>query len=362
MRNRRPADTKRLLAIDLFAGCGGLTTGLKKAGFEVVAAIEIDPLAAKTYKQNHSQTQVWKQDIRRISAAMLAQKARLGRGRLDLLAGCPPCQAFSRMRTLNRARRIRAPKQKDLLGELLRFVRVLKPKAVMVENVPGLAKDKRWRHFVAALRGLNYDCKYDVLNCADYFVPQRRRRLILLGSQHGTVPFAPPSVIRKTVRQSIRMLKPAGTSGDPLHDMAEKRSPRISRLIKLIPKNGGSRLDLGSRRQLPCHRKCDGFKDVYGRMEWDKVSPTITTGCFNPSKGRFLHPVANRTITLREAALIQSFPKGYFFDLSKGKCAAAAMIGNALPPEFVRRHAMMVRKQLRIGGANQLQGNTRSAT
>src|SRR5713226_1224426 len=179
MRNGHPAAHKSLLAIDLFAGCGGLTTGLKKAGFEVVAAVEIDPLAAKTYKQNHPQTQVWTKDVRRISAATLAQKARLGRGRLDLLAGCPPCQAFSRMRSLNRARRIRDPKQKDLLGEILRFAKVLRPKTVMVENVPGLALDRRWKYFVARLRRMNYECEYKILDCTDYLVPQRRRRLIL---------------------------------------------------------------------------------------------------------------------------------------------------------------------------------------
>lgn len=341
-----PTAHRNLLAIDLFAGCGGLTTGLRKAGFEVVDAVEIDPLAANTYKQNHPQTHIWTQDIRRISVATLAKKARLVRGRLDLLAGCPPCQAFSRMRSLNRARRIRDPKQKDLLGEILRFATVLRPKTIMVENVPGLALDRRWKYFVARLRRMNYKCGYKVLNCADYSVPQRRRRLILLASRFGNIPFARASSRHSTVRQAIRGLKPAGRSGDALHDIPENRSIRIRRLISLIPRNGGSRIDLGAKKQLSCHVKCDGFKDVYGRMRWDKPSPTITSGCFNPSKGRFLHPRANRSITLREAALIQSFPRRYFFDLSQGKCGAAAMIGNALPPEFVRRHAIQVKRHL----------------
>jgi DNA (cytosine-5)-methyltransferase 1 len=346
MPNRRRTTHRNLLAIDLFAGCGGLTTGLRKAGFEVVAAVEIDPLAANTYKQNHSQTRVWRQDIRRISAATLAKKARLVQGRLDLLAGCPPCQAFSRMRSLNRARRIRDPKQKDLLGEILRFARVLRPKTVMVENVPGLALDRRWKSFVARLRSMSYQCEYKILNCGDYSVPQRRRRLILLASRFGNIPFAAGASTHTTVRQAIGSLKPAGRSGDALHDLPENRSPRIRRLISLIPRNGGSRLDLGAKKQLRCHLKFDGFKDVYGRMRWNELSPTITSGCFNPSKGRFLHPRANRSITLREAAIIQSFPRRYFFDLSEGKCGAAAMIGNALPPEFVRRHAIEVKRHL----------------
>jgi DNA (cytosine-5)-methyltransferase 1 len=346
MSPTRPSAAGRLLAIDLFAGCGGLTTGLKKAGFKVVGAVEIDPLAVRTYRRNHRGTTIWSRDIRLIPAIRLAESAQLPPGRLDLLAGCPPCQAFSRMRNLNQSRRVRAPRDKDLLNELLRFARVLKPKAIMIENVPGLAKDRRWRQFLSGLRRLNYSCGYDVLDCADYSVPQRRRRLILLASRFGAVPFAPAVRRRKTVRHFLNTLKPAGKSGDPLHDAVENRNGRIRRLIRMIPKDGGSRLDLGKNKQLPCHEQCDGFKDVYGRMKWDDVAPTITTGCFNPSKGRFLHPSQNRNITLREAALLQSFPSTYYFDLSRGKCLAAAMIGNALPPEFVRRHALAVRRHL----------------
>lgn len=151
---------------------------------------------------------------------------------------------------------------------------------------------------------------------------------------------APAASYRVTVRQALRGLKRAGRSGDPLHDVPENRDERIIQLIKKIPKNGGSRTDLRRNQQLRCHRKCDGFKDVYGRMHWNDVAPTITSRCVNPSKGRFLHPTANRAITLREAALLQSFPRPYFFDASAGKHTTATLIGNALPPEFVRRHAL----------------------
>jgi DNA (cytosine-5)-methyltransferase 1 len=346
MRACRRTSERKPLALDLFSGCGGLTTGLKKAGFRVVAAVEINPLAVQTYKTNHPEVPVWEKNIRRVVAAKLGKKAKLTAGRLDLLAGCPPCQAFSRMRTLNRRHRVRDPKQKDLLHQLLRFARVLRPKAVMVENVPGLATDRRWKRFVSTLRRLGYGCEYKILNCADYSVPQRRRRLILLGSRMGLVSFARPARKRIPIDRLLKNLRPAGKSGDRLHDLPEKRSPSVLRLIKMIPRNGGSRLDLGFKKQLRCHRECNGFKDVYGRMKWGEVAPTITTGCFNPSKGRFLHPRANRAITLREAAILQSFPRSYYFDLSEGKCAVASMIGNALPPEFVRRHALMVRRHL----------------
>jgi DNA (cytosine-5)-methyltransferase 1 len=172
---------------------------------------------------------------------------------------------------------------------------------------------------------------------------QRRRRLILVAGRGFEVPFALPAKNRRTVRDAIGNMPAAGKSGDPLHDLPEKtRTPRIARLIRDIPKDGGSRHDLPRNRQLNCHRKSDGFYDVYGRMAWDDVAPTITSGCFNPSKGRFLHPTANRAITMREAALLQSFPRNYKFDVSPGKEAIALMIGNALPPELIRRQARQI--------------------
>jgi len=122
----------------------------------------------------------------------------------------------------------------------------------------------------------------------------------------------------------------------------------IKELIKKIKKDGGSRTDLLKRNQLKCHRKFDGFRDVYGRMAWNEVAPTITSGCINPSKGRFLHPTKNRAITLREAALLQSFPSSYYISLRRGKYAAAALIGNALPPEFARRQAISVKHHLNL--------------
>lgn len=149
-----------------------------------------------------------------------------------------------------------------------------------------------------------------------------------------------------TVRDTIGALAKAGRSGDPLHDCPETRGPRVLNLLVRVPKDGGSRSDLGSENQLACHQRCDGFKDVYGRMSWDDVAPTITSGCVNPSKGRFVHPDQNRSITLREAAMLQGFPRSYKFSLRRGKFAAAEMIGNALPPEFVKRHALQIRARV----------------
>ncbi|MBZ5511199.1 MAG: DNA cytosine methyltransferase [Acidobacteriia bacterium] len=346
-RPRKPSRSRSYTALDLFSGCGGLTTGLKRAGFRVLGAVENDPVSARTYRSNHPAVHIWQEDIRDVRAKTLLQDLRLKRGELDLLAACPPCQAFSTMRTLNRGRRIIARKEKDLLTEVMRFVRVLLPRTVMVENVPGLACDRRWLSLVAKLRKLGFFSQYRVLNAADFGVPQRRKRLILLASRLGPVNFALPEPERATVKQTIGSLPKAGRSRDSLHNIPERRNPGIKTLISLIPKDGGSRGDLEDSLQLPCHHECNGFRDVYGRMKWDDVAPTITSGCTNPSKGRFLHPQENRSITLREAALLQSFPKSYRFHVRDGKSAIAAMIGNALPPEFISRHARELRKVTR---------------
>ncbi len=331
-------------AIDLFSGCGGLTLGLKQAGFEVIGAVEVDDLAAKTYEANHPEVTVWKNDIRDVNVPDVLNKLRISKGELDLLAGCPPCQGFSTMKTLN-GNASDDDDRNDLVFEYLRFVKEMQPKALMMENVPGLAKDQRSKTLVVELKELGYCCSFDVLNAADYGVPQRRKRFILLAGKSLSVDFGTRAQRRKTVREAFTLLKKI-PKDDPLHNIKEHRSKRIQDLIAMIPPNGGSRRDLAEEYQLPCHKRCDGFKDVYGRMAWDEISPTITGGCFNPSKGRFLHPTLNRAISLREAALLQSFPPDYQFSLERGKSAAAQMIGNALPPEFIRRHAVKVIKFL----------------
>jgi len=335
-------------AIDLFCGCGGLTLGLKQAGFDVIGAVEIDTLAVETYKANHPEVEVFEEDIRELSTLRVKRKLGIKKGELDLLAGCPPCQGFSTMRTLNGGKRIRDDRNKLIL-DFQRFVEELLPKAVMMENVPGLQKNHRFKTLYRKLKELGYEVNHDVLNAADYGVPQRRRRLILIAAKSGRIDFAKKSKELKTVRDAISNLPSAGSSGDPLHDYNEQRSEKIRRLIKRIPKDGGSREDIGKKSQLICHKKCNGFKDIYGRMAWDNVAPTITSGCTNPSKGRFLHPDENRAMTLREAALLQSFPKRYKFFLHRGKESVSLMIGNALPPLFIKKNAKEIIKYLIVG-------------
>lgn len=337
--------TKPFLAVDLFSGCGGLTLGLKQAGFKVVGAVEKDSLSVETYKKNHRKTTVWQSDIQDVRLPDVLRALKLRKGDLDMLAGCPPCQGFSTLVTKNGLHQINDPRN-ELVYDFFRFVEGLMPKTIMMENVPDLAKTMRFKRFCKRLRNLGYQLEYRILNVANYGVPQRRRRLVLLGGRFGAVPFAERATGRPHCKECTRHYHVETHARDPLHDVTDQRTPHIKDLIKKIPKDGGSRTDLPSKNQLWCHKKFDGFRDVYGRMAWDDVAPTITSGCINPSKGRFLHPTKNRTITLREAALLQSLPMSYHISLRKGKYAAAALIGNALPPEFARRHASSVKRYL----------------
>jgi DNA (cytosine-5)-methyltransferase 1 len=336
----------KLTAIDLFSGSGGLTLGLKQAGFKVVGAIDNNEVAMESYKHNHPEVITWLNDIRKLEPKNLLKKLGLKKGELDLLAGCPPCQGFSSIRTFNGAKRIK-DKRNDLVFDYLRFVKVFEPKSIMMENVPALAKDRRIKIFQEEIKKLGYKATCDVLNAADYGVPQRRRRMILLAAKNQTILHALPIANRTTVRETIGNMPQAGKSGDILHDVPENRSSSVMDIIRRIPKDGGSRRNMGLKWQLPCHKRCEGgFKDIYGRMKWDDVSPTMTGGCTNPSKGRFLHPQKNRAITLREASLLQSFPPDYFFSLAGGKQGVSLMIGNALPPRFIKHHALAIKKHL----------------
>jgi DNA (cytosine-5)-methyltransferase 1 len=326
-----------LTAIDLFCGAGGLTLGLKDAGFDVVGAIDNDPLAVAAYRDNHPTTHVWERDIRVLEPLDVAAELGIASGSLDLLAGCPPCQGFSTIRT--RHRKTSVPDNRNaLVSQVAQWAEALKPRALMMENVPGLTRGPRLARVLNRLRRAGYELSHDVLDAADYGVPQRRPRFVLLAVRGVRVAFASQDVTRRTVRDAIGNLPDPGGTGDPLHDHGEKRSDEVRRRIESIPPESGLRV-LGREQQLACHRRTNGFYDIYGRMAWDEEAPTITGGCINPSKGRFLHPDQHRAITLREAALLQSFPADYRFPLDRGKYRAAELIGNALPPRFVARHA-----------------------
>ena len=332
-------------AIDLFSGCGGLTLGLRNAGFEVVAAVENDKLACETFRLNHPKTVVVEKDIQRIRPSYLLKRLHLKKGQLTLLAGCPPCQGFSTLRTLNGKVSVDEP-MNDLLFQFLKFVRAFIPKAILMENVPGLASDPRLDEFKSQIERLGYSHNVEVLDAADYGTPQRRRRMVLIATRGKTPSFGDMPRNKKSVRWALQWTGAPSESDDELHNYEVRHSKEVQELISRIPKDGGSRTDLDDHEQLKCHKSCNGFRDVYGRMHWDKPAPTITGGCINPSKGRFLHPDADRAITLREAAILQGFPKSYRFDMSRGRYSTAQLIGNAFPPKFAEMHARAILKSM----------------
>ena len=334
----------RYVAIDLFSGCGGLTEGMKQAGFAVKVAIEKDPDAARTYRLNHPKTTVLQKDIQDVIADEI--KELLKGDRLFLLAGCPPCQGFSTVRTLNGHKAV-DDYRNSLIMQYLRFVKELMPLVVMLENVPGIQNYDLFRKLVNDLTELGYKPKFKVLNVKDFGVPQKRKRLILIGSLVGDLNIAPETGERKTVRQAIGHLPIPEVSNDSLHKITAVHGERIKKLISLIPQDGGSRKDLPEEYILDCHKKDNiGFRDIYGRLKWDDYSSTITGGCLNPSKGRFLHPVQHRAITPREAALLQSFPETYEFPVDIKKGSLSLLIGNALPPKFSFAHCSFIKAHL----------------
>jgi DNA (cytosine-5)-methyltransferase 1 len=237
-------------AIDLFSGCGGLTLGLTQAGFRVVGAVENDPLAVETYKSNHKRVVIWEQDIRKLSGAEVMRRLKIRPGQLDLLAGCPPCQGFSTMTTLNG--RIGQNEQNDLVFEFLRFVKVLRPKTVMLENVPKLARNRRFKKLRSNLQMLGYEVNHGVLNAANYGVPQRRRRLILVAGKGAKIPFGSGSMTcpraQAAASEEFKRFSPAGPLNGTNVTVDDRHQPMIGTRDPIIQKSGVRSQNLGDRR------------------------------------------------------------------------------------------------------------------
>ncbi len=347
-----------LAAIDLFAGGGGLTVGLKRAGFDVVAAIEIEEHSYATYRANHPEVRALKEDVATFSGERLLGLT--GKKSIDLLAGCPPCQGFTSLTVKYR----KDDDRNDLIFEMARLAEEMKPRALMMENVPGLAKKgaPRYEELKRRLQGIGYDLTDDVLQVADYGVPQLRRRLVLLGGLGFKIDMPMRTHSRngenglnrwKTVKDAIgRVAEPvtlreAKERGEVrLSDWHVVRtlSPENVKRIK-VAKAGKTWTSIPERLRPSCHQGgYEGFTNVYGRMKWDQPSPTITGGCTTFSKGRFGHPIQDRTISVREAALLQTFPENYRFDTPYME-HVCNVVGNALPPDF----AEAVSRQCQMG-------------
>lgn len=334
-------------AVDLFCGCGGMTEGLRQAGFHVIAGVELDNNAAIAYEMNHKDdTVLFHENILNVDIDRIRKL--LKDEPLHLLAACPPCQGFSSMRRKNKKGAVSDPRNK-LIHQFYRFAEELRPITIMLENVPALSEYDDFKEVIEELEQLGYSIEHKIVNVAKYGVPQRRKRLVLLGSLIGSVRINSGNAHVVTVREAIGDLESPVDTTDPVHRIYPTHTTKIQRQIELTPHDGGSRTDLPDEYTLECHKKDGvGFKDVYGRLRWDTVSSTITGGCLNPSKGRFLHPEENRTITAREAAILQTFPHDYRFPTNIPRGALALMIGNALPPEFCRQQALCVREYLDV--------------
>lgn len=322
-------------AIDLFAGAGGATQGLRDAGFEVIGAVEFDTSAAETYRLNHPSVHLWESDIRRVTASAVARELQLEPGDLTLLKACPPCQGFSTLAG-NRSDTSNDPRN-ELVAHTIRFVRALRPQGVLLENVPGLGRDHRSRTLLDGLRKLGYNARIYNVNATDFGVPQRRKRIIILALR-GLRTALPESLTTTdpekpvTVREAFAALSSESLVDDPLSFEQQPKGMLLDR-IRAIPV-GGNRLDLPPELQLDCHRRLaakgkSGAMGSYGRMQWDSPAPTMTTRCTTPACGSFIHPEKHRPITLREAATIQTFPIGYKF--SGTRAEVERQIGNAVP-------------------------------
>ena len=328
--------------VDLFCGVGGLTHGLQLSGLNVVAGIDFEESCRYAYEQNNN-AQFIQSDITTIEPREIDEL--FPENKIKILAGCAPCQPFSKY--TNRYRKDGYQDDKwRLLYYFGNIIEQIQPEIIAMENVPELRSTDVFADFVNKLNELNYHVWYSVVFCPDYGVPQNRRRLVLLASNLGNIRLIQPTHQPEnyvTVRDAIANL-PALQAGqtdenDPLHTSTGLSEKNIRRIKASVP--GGTWRDWDKELQLKCHKKDSGtsYPSVYGRMEWDKPSPTITTQFYGYGNGRFGHPEQNRAISLREGAILQSFPIDYRFineDAPLNKRSLGIQIGNAVPVELGR--------------------------
>ncbi|WP_412519733.1 DNA cytosine methyltransferase [Actinomadura madurae] len=335
--------------MDLFAGAGGATAGLRQAGISVLGAVENDPQAVESFRANHPEVLLKSCDIRLVDPEAFRRELGLRRGSLDLLKACPPCQGFSSLASgeIDESRN-------DLVLDIANFVLSFKPRVILLENVPGLARDNRLSQLLEQLSAEGYRFRQYRVDASTLGVPQRRKRLIVLGVSRA-VRRQLPEVIAEMIPDSFDLTKT--TVGDVLQELEwhilpddplnryRNSSPEVAARIAAVPING-NRFDLPREHQLACHKRLSGRRATasYGRIRLDDLAPTMTTRCTTPACGTFIHPTKNRGLTLREAAAFQTFPPTYRFIGHYG--SIEQQIGNAVPVRMAAALGEVVRTLL----------------
>lgn len=332
--------------IDLFSGCGGMSLGFvtaktKVVEYKLLGGLDVDRHAAATYRSMMGRPCLEIDICDLVSPPKMAEALALWGYNAELpllLIGCAPCQGFSS----HRKKDPRTDDRNKLLSAFADVVGVLQPDMVVMENVPEMLYQDHWHHFAkfkASLASIGYSLRARVENLASFGVPQERYRALVLASRVGARLKMPTPIVSPenftTVRDAIGALPPllAGERDlqDPMHITSRHRAETLN-ILRHIPKDGGSRRSLPPGIGPSCHTRVDGFRDVYGRLWWDRPAVAITARCRTPSCGRFVHPVQDRGLTVREAALLQGFPKNFMFEGpfdDKYK-----QIGNAVSPTF----------------------------
>jgi len=328
-----------MIGIDFFCGGGGMTKGFITAGIDMQFGFDLNPSCQETYERNNRIPYLCR-DITTVNVAELIEEfPEINHNDELVIVGCAPCQPFSKQRNSNEEH-----VDTNLLDYFGTVVTELLPGFIVVENVPGIEGKPVFLRFLELLNGNGYEVVYDVLNAKNYGVPQNRKRIVLIASRicrpelpaethgEGLLPY-------ETVRNAIDRF-PAIAAGEanqifPNHVAASLSRVNINR-IQATPLDGGSRTDWPEELILKCHNgNHRGHTDVYGRMRWNQVAPTLTSKCFSLSNGRFGHPTQNRAISLREAASLQSFPDDYIFYGNQGEIGK--QIGNAVPVLLAQR-------------------------
>lgn len=341
MLKNKAAEKNNIEVVDLFCGIGGLSYGMKSKGFKILAGFDLDYTCQYAYEINNEAKFVYK-DIKEVTKDDILPL--YSKDAIKVLAGCAPCQPFSSYAFKNKTK---DPNKYDLLYEFGRLVKEVKPDIVTMENVPAIQKFKLknvLQDFIEVLKKEGYIVSEKVVYCPDYGIPQTRKRFVLLASKLGEIKLISPTHTKEnyvTVRDTIGNLPPieAGEISltDPLHRSRVLSTLNMKRMLA-TPYGGGWK-NWPEELLLECHKKKEGktYGSVYGRMEWDKPAPTMTTLCTGIGNGRFGHPVQNRAISVREAALFQTFPLQYKFfpdEASVSITKVSRYIGNAVPPKL----------------------------